>query len=90
MQRTGDGHTDRVLGGRAIERSSDTVCSLHCARGDEKHGFLGCASKPRSTVCEWFGLKTTRTVSHRFGPQNRWQRFVSGLASKPLRRFSPV
>jgi hypothetical protein len=28
------------------------------------------ASKPVATVCEWFGLKTTRTVS-------------SGLASKP-------
>jgi hypothetical protein len=26
-------------------------------------------------------------VSHRFGPQNRWRRFVSGLTSKPLRRF---
>jgi hypothetical protein len=28
------------------------------------------ASKPVATVCEWFGIKTTRTVS-------------SGLASKP-------
>jgi hypothetical protein len=40
------------------------------------------ASKPMVTVCEWFGLKTNRTVftglaskpvatvSHRFGPQN--------------------
>jgi hypothetical protein len=35
-------------------------------------------------VCEWFDLKTTRTISHRFGPQNRWRRFVSGLASKPI------
>jgi hypothetical protein len=42
-----------------------------------------------STVCEWFGLKTTRMVSHRFGPQNRWRWFVSGLASRPLGRFSP-
>jgi hypothetical protein len=25
MQRTGDGHTGRVLGGRAIERSGDAV-----------------------------------------------------------------
>jgi hypothetical protein len=39
------------------------------------------ASKPMATVCEWFGLKTTRTVSHQFGPQNRWRWFVSGLAS---------
>jgi hypothetical protein len=65
-----------------IERSSDIVCDLHRACGDEERGFLGCASKPRSTVCEWFGLKITQMVSHRFGPQNRWRRFVSGLASK--------
>jgi hypothetical protein len=30
-----------------------------------------CASKPMATVCQWFGLKTTRT-------------FFSGLASKPV------
>jgi hypothetical protein len=41
MQRTGDGRTGRVLGGRAIERSGGTVCSLHRARGDEERGFLG-------------------------------------------------
>jgi hypothetical protein len=41
VQRTGDGHTRRVRGGRAIERSSDAVCSLHRARGDEKRRFLG-------------------------------------------------
>jgi hypothetical protein len=29
MQRTGDGHTGRVLGGQMIERSGDTVCGLH-------------------------------------------------------------
>jgi hypothetical protein len=33
---------------------------------------------------QWFDLKTTGTVSHRFEPQNRWRRFVSGLASKPV------
>jgi hypothetical protein len=32
-------------------------------RGDEEHGFLGWASKPRLMVCQLFGLKTTRTVS---------------------------
>jgi hypothetical protein len=42
------------------------------------------ASKPMAMVCEWFDLKTTRMVSHMFGPQNRWQRFMSGLASKPV------
>jgi hypothetical protein len=71
VQRTGDGHTGRVLGGRVINRSGGTVCGLHRARGDKEHGFLGSASKPRSTVSEWFGLKTTRSVS-------------SGLASKPV------
>jgi hypothetical protein len=40
MQRTGDSRTGWVLGGRAIERSGDTVCGLHRARGDEECGFL--------------------------------------------------
>jgi hypothetical protein len=71
VQRTGDGRTGQVLDGRATERSGGAVCNLHRARGDEKRGFLGCASKPRSTVCQLFGLKTTQTVSHRFGHQNR-------------------
>jgi hypothetical protein len=34
VQRTGDGRTGRVLGGRTIGRSCSTVCSLHLARGD--------------------------------------------------------
>jgi hypothetical protein len=34
VQRTGDGHTGRVLGGRAVERSGGAVCGLHLARGD--------------------------------------------------------
>jgi hypothetical protein len=41
VQRTGDGHTGRVLGGWAIERSGGVVCSLHRAHGDEEHEFLG-------------------------------------------------
>jgi hypothetical protein len=41
MQRTGDGRTGGVLGGRAIERSGDAVCGLHRAHGDEARGFLG-------------------------------------------------
>jgi hypothetical protein len=40
VQRTRDGHTGRVLGGRTIERLGDVVCDLHRARGDEEHGFL--------------------------------------------------
>jgi hypothetical protein len=63
VQRTGDGRTGWILGGRAIERSGEVVCGLHCACGDEERGFLGSTLKPRSMVCEWFGLKTTRTVS---------------------------
>jgi hypothetical protein len=34
VQRTVDGRTSRVLGGRAVERSGDAVCGLHLARGD--------------------------------------------------------
>jgi hypothetical protein len=41
VQRTGDGHTGRILGGRAIERSGGAVCGLHHARGDEERGFFG-------------------------------------------------
>jgi hypothetical protein len=67
VQRTGDGRKGRVLGGRAIERSGGTMCGLHRARGDEEHGFLGLALKPRSMVCEWFGLRATRTVSQTDG-----------------------
>jgi hypothetical protein len=58
---TKNGRTGRVLGGRAIERSGDSVCGLHRARGDEEHMLLGRTSKPRSTVYEWLGLKTTQT-----------------------------
>jgi hypothetical protein len=41
VQRTGDGCTGRVLGGRAVERSAGAVYGLHRARGDEESGFLG-------------------------------------------------
>jgi hypothetical protein len=64
--------TGWVLSGRMIKRSGDAVCGLHRAQGDEECGFLGLASKPRSTVSPglaskpvpwflWFGLKTTRS-----------------------------
>jgi hypothetical protein len=36
-----DGRTGRILSGRTIERLGDTVCSLHRARGDKEHKFLG-------------------------------------------------
>jgi hypothetical protein len=41
VQRIEDGRTSRVLNGRAIERSGDAVCGLHCVHGDEKRRFLG-------------------------------------------------
>jgi hypothetical protein len=75
VQRAGDDRTGRVLGGRAIERSGGTVCGLHRARGNEERWFLDWALKPRLTVCEWFDLKTTRTV-------------FAGLASKPVATVS--
>jgi hypothetical protein len=40
VQRTGTDRTDRILGGRAIERSDDAVCGLHCAHGDDECRFL--------------------------------------------------
>jgi hypothetical protein len=40
VQRTRDGRTGRVLGGRAIERSGGVVCGLYHARGDEEREFL--------------------------------------------------
>jgi hypothetical protein len=73
VQRTEDGRTGRILGGRAIERSGGALCGLHRAHGDER-GFLGSSSKLRLTVCEWFDLKTTRTV-------------FTGLASKLVVMF---
>jgi hypothetical protein len=87
VQRTQDGHTCWVLGGRAIERSGGAVCSLHRARGDNKREFLGWASKPRSAIYHWFGLKTIEMVCQWFGlkiigtvfsvwSQNRWRRFL--------------
>jgi hypothetical protein len=41
VQRTGNGHTSRVLDGRAIERSGGAVCGLDHTRGGEERGFLG-------------------------------------------------
>jgi hypothetical protein len=41
VQRTGDGRTGRVLGGRVVERSGGAVCGLHLARGEEERGLLG-------------------------------------------------
>jgi hypothetical protein len=40
VQKTGDGRTGRILGGRAVERSGGAVCGLHLARGDWERRFL--------------------------------------------------
>jgi hypothetical protein len=45
-----------------IERLSDTVCSLHCAQGDDESRFLGSTSKPRSTVSPGLASKSVATV----------------------------
>jgi hypothetical protein len=68
-QRTGDGRTGRVLGGRAIERSGGVVCSLHCAHGDEECG-LCLKTKVDSLSVVW--------------PQNHWDSSSSVWASKPM------
>jgi hypothetical protein len=41
VQRTENGRTGRVLGGRTIGRSGDAVCGLYRAHEDVKHGVLG-------------------------------------------------
>jgi hypothetical protein len=74
VQRTGDGRTCRVLGGRAIERSGGAVCDLYRAHGDEKHEFF---IEPQNQG----GRFVSGLASNLLG------RFVSSLASKPLRRF---
>jgi hypothetical protein len=65
------------------------MCGMHHARGDEKSEFLGSASKPRSTVCQWFGLKITRTVCQWFGLKTI-EMIFSGLTLKPWRQRLPV
>jgi hypothetical protein len=40
VQKTGDGLTGRVQGGRAVERSGGAVCGLHLTCGDKERGFL--------------------------------------------------
>jgi hypothetical protein len=62
VQRTGDGRTGRVLGDRVIKMSSDAVCGLHQARGDEERRFLSWASKRLGRFSPVW-------------PHNRWRRF---------------
>jgi hypothetical protein len=41
VQMTNDDRTGQILSGWMIRRSSDAVCNLHRARGDEERDFLG-------------------------------------------------
>jgi hypothetical protein len=54
--------TDRVLDGQTIKRLSDAVCSLYRAHGDEECGFLGSASKSRSSFSPGLASKPVATV----------------------------
>jgi hypothetical protein len=75
--------TGQVLGGRTIKRSGDAMCDLHRAQGDVERGFLGLASKPRSTVSPGLASKPVATVS----PCLASKLVVTispGLASKPV------
>jgi hypothetical protein len=74
--------TCRVLNGRAIKRSGDTVCGLHRAQGDKERGFVGLASKPRSTGFPVWSSKLTTAVW--FGPQNQ---VGYGLSIVPQNRW---
>jgi hypothetical protein len=48
-------------------------------------------SRGRVALCAVYIVHVEmRTVSFLVEPQNQGRRFVSGLASKPLGRFSPV
>jgi hypothetical protein len=76
VQRIGD---DQVQVGYSVARRSGgrvTLCAIRIVHVEETRsvGFSIWASKPMGTVCQWFGLKTTATVSW-FGPQNQGRRF---------------
>jgi hypothetical protein len=58
VQRTGDGRTGRVLGGRTIERSGGIVCGLHLARGTRSAGFLVQPQNQGGGEFPGLGLKT--------------------------------
>jgi hypothetical protein len=62
VQRTRYGRTGRIHDGRIIRRSDDAMCDLHHAHEDEERGFLGLASKPMSTVYQWFDPKINWAV----------------------------
>jgi hypothetical protein len=64
VQRIGDGRTDRVLGGRATERSGDAVCGIDCARGR------------REMWVSWLSLKIKVYGLSVVWPQKHWDGFL--------------
>jgi hypothetical protein len=72
----------RVLDGRTIERSNDNVCGLHRTQGDKECGFLGLASKLRSTVSLSLTSKPVATFLVVW-PQNHTLGFL-GLSLKTV------
>jgi hypothetical protein len=56
VQRTGDGHTGRVLGGWAVERSGGAVCGLHVETWSS--GFLVEPQNQGGGAFPGLGLKT--------------------------------
>jgi hypothetical protein len=88
VQRTGDDRTGRVIGGRTIERSGGVVYGLHRTREDEKRRFLGWASKPTPTICQWFAIKTIETVFSGLTLKSV-ATVLSALASKLVVMVSP-
>jgi hypothetical protein len=88
MQRIENGYTGRILGDQTIGKSGDTVYDLHRAREDEEREFLGWASKPMSTVCQWFDLKTAGMVCQWLGIKITGT-ISPGLVSKSMATISP-
>jgi hypothetical protein len=69
-----------------IGRPDNVVCGLHRTHGEEECKFHGWASKPSSTVCQLFDLKTTGTVFSALASKSV-ATVSSGLASKPVVGF---
>jgi hypothetical protein len=68
--------------GDLVQRTGDgRICRVLGGRVVERSGGAVCG-------CTWH--VETRRAGFLVEPQNKGRRFVSGLASKPLGRFSPI
>jgi hypothetical protein len=77
----------------AATRTVAGVGDLVQRTGDGNTGRYSVAGRSRDQVVPcavWTWHVETRSAGFLVEPQNQCQRFVSGLASKPLRRFPPV